>query len=354
MKILHRYIGRSIIGFTAVVGLLVFGLVLLFTFVGELGSVGKGTYGVMQALMYVLMIIPLQFYQVFPIVGLIGSIMALGMFASRSELTVMRAAGFSIAQVTVAVLTAALLLVAIVTLLGETVAPKLAYAAANYKQVQRYGGQSIATSTGTWIREKDSYIHVGKIVSNHHLQNVTRYEFDNSQNLLAETYIQRAAYEHHHWKLYGVSQSRFTAQGVQVQTWEHKPANFRLMPEVFAVAQLQPMGMTMHNLHRYIKFQKRNGSDATSFSFNFWQRIFQPITTSVMMLLAIPFIFGSLRSVTMGLRIVMGIVVGGGFYLLNQFLGPFSMVYQVPPFLAASLPTVLFAAVGCIMMSRRR
>jgi len=80
--------------------------------------------------------------------------------------------------------------------------------------------------------------------------------------------------------------------------------------------------------------------------FDFWQRLFQPLATLVMICLAVPFIFGPLRTGTMGLRILSGVIVGFGFYILNQFFGPFSMVYQFPPLLAAGLPTLLFATLG--------
>jgi len=66
----------------------------------------------------------------------------------------------------------------------------------------------------------------------------------------------------------------------------------------------------------------------------------------------VPFIFGSLRTVSTSLRMVMGIVIGFGFYILNQFFGPLSMVFQLPPFLAAVAPTIIFAMV-CVILLRR-
>ena len=69
----------------------------------------------------------------------------------------------------------------------------------------------------------------------------------------------------------------------------------------------------------------------------------QPLATLVMIGLAVPFIFGSLRTVTMGLRILIGVIIGFSFYTLNEFLGPFSLVYQVSPFWAAAMPVILFA-----------
>ena len=110
--------------------------------------------------------------------------------------------------------------------------------------------------------------------------------------------------------------------------------------------------MTMIKLYEYIQYQKKNDLRYQVSALNFWQRIFQPLGTCVMLFLAIPFIFGPLRSVTMGLRLVSGVVVGFSFYILNQFFGPFSLVYHVPPFLAALTPSLLFLVLGLFFVRR--
>ena len=71
-----------------------------------------------------------------------------------------------------------------------------------------------------------------------------------------------------------------------------------------------------------------------------------------MMMLAIPFVFGSLRSISLGSRLLMGLGVGFSFYLLNQFFVPLSTVFQLSPLFAAMLPTVLFALLGYVLMRR--
>ena len=71
-----------------------------------------------------------------------------------------------------------------------------------------------------------------------------------------------------------------------------------------------------------------------------------------MMMIAIPFIFGPLRSSTMGSKLLAGAAVGFGFNILNRFFGPLSHVYQWPPFLAAIIPTCIFALLGVYLMRR--
>ncbi len=123
-----------------------------------------------------------------------------------------------------------------------------------------------------------------------------------------------------------------------------------LKPKIFGMGNKEPDEMTLHELRQFLRAQKSTNQFAMSYRLDYWQRIFQPLTTLVMMMLAIPFIFGPLRSSTMGSKLLAGATVGFGFYILNRFLGPLSMVLQWPPILAAAGPTFVFALLGIYLM----
>jgi len=97
-----------------------------------------------------------------------------------------------------------------------------------------------------------------------------------------------------------------------------------------------------------------NGLQATDFQFEFWKRIFQPLSTLVMILLALPFVLRSSRSVSMGWRVLLGISIGFIFYILNAFVGQFSVVFQFYPLLAALTPSLLCAALGIFLALKLR
>ena len=112
--------------------------------------------------------------------------------------------------------------------------------------------------------------------------------------------------------------------------------------------------MTLLGLHTYVNYLKANGLRATNYQLSFWKRIFQPFATLVMIFLAVPFIFGPLRTVTMGMRILAGISVGFCFYILNQFFGPLSTLFQISPIIGACLPTIVFIFAGFWLLARVR
>ena len=130
------------------------------------------------------------------------------------------------------------------------------------------------------------------------------------------------------------------------------PIDFK--PILQVQMQLASTEQTLNNLWRVIHYRHTIGLGVSQFVFALSQRILQPITTLVMILLAVPFVFGSFRSTTMGVRILMGVFIGFIFYMLNQLFGPITLVYQVPPILAAMLPTMLFLALASVLLMRVR
>lgn len=349
--IINRYIAKHIVLATLFVILVVAGLSFFITLLGELKEIGIGDYGFKEALLYVVMRLPYTVYQFFPMLVLVGGMIGLSILATHRELIVMRASGFSVFQVVRAVFIAALVLVFFATLLGEWVAPHANFFADKRKDNLQNSGQVVATATGVWMHEGNNFLHIDRVIGLKHLEGVTRYEFNNQHQLLAAYFAKKLDYENKTWQLHDLVKTTFSedhavSESVPQGTW-----NLALNPALLNVGIILPEEMTLRTLWRYAEHLVENHSQASDFQFEFWKRLFQPFTTFVMILLAIPFVFGSPRSVTMGLRILLGVLVGFAFYMLNALFGQLSVVFQLPPFVAAILPTVLFGMVGyfCIV-----
>ena len=73
-----------------------------------------------------------------------------------------------------------------------------------------------------------------------------------------------------------------------------------------------------------------------------------------MIILAVPMVLGRLKSSGLGQRIVIGMIIGIAFHVLNKAAGQLGLVYGVSAALSATVPTVLFACVAVWMLSRVR
>ena len=353
MKILDRYICQTILGTTLIVILALISMDFFIQLMNEVDDIGRGNYGMVQVVIYVLLELPRDVYQLFPMAGLIGCLMGLGLLASSSELVVMRAAGVSLWRITRAVFMAILIMVVLVTILGEGIGSRTIAYGEQYKALARSGGQALATKNGLWLRDGQDFVRIKTVQTTNELFGVTRYRFNNQHQLIQISYAAHAEYRHHVWNLNDVQESDIASTGVVTakkmprSTWQ-----MQLNPGVLKIVQIEPNEMSLPKLYQWVQYRKANGLRYNNYLLTFWQRIFEPIATCVMMLLAIPFIFGPLRSATMGLRLVSGVIVGFGFYILNQLFGPISLVYQFPPILAAVIPILLFAGVGVLFIRR--
>lgn len=354
MKLLDRYIATTILSAIALVTIMLAGLQVFILFVNQLDDLGRADFGIVQAAIYVLLQTPYQVYLFFPMASLLGSLIGLGIMANNRELIVMRAAGMSIGQITAAVLKAALVLILLVTAIGETIVPRLAYYANDVKMQAINAGQTLRTAHGVWLRYQNDFISIETVAQNDVLENVYQFRFDENHKMSLTRKIERISFKNGVWLAENVAETRFSENQIHSQIIPQMNWDVAVRPSVLRVTSSEPDEMTLHELRQYLRAQKNSHQTALNYQLAFWQRVVQPLTTAVMMVLAIPFIFGPLRSSTMGSKLLAGATVGFGFHIMNRFFGPISQVFQWPPIFAALGPTILFAFIGLYLMRRVR
>lgn len=351
MKIIERYLGKTVISTTlSVLGVLL-ALFALIKLLAETRDIGYGHYTLLSAFYYVLLTLPSQFYSFSPIAILLGSILGLSLLARHSELTILNASGVSLYQIAWGLLKATSLIVFFIVLIGEGIAPRAARLAENHKIFLTTSGQTLMTQQGSlWIRDGHNFIYIQSIFHPTHLKKVSRYEFDDHNNLLKASFANQVNYENNHWNAYDVFTSYLTPKKITTSHTEHEIWPLSFSPKLLNSSIIQPEEMSLRQLNEYIHYRHKNLLNTSQYSLAFWQRLLQPFAIWIMMCLAIPFTFKHLRSLATSLRAIAGVVVGFGFYLLNEFFGPFAIVYQWPAFLAALLPVLIFTFIAALLM----
>ncbi len=354
MKIIDRYLGITAIRGTMLVLLMLMGLSVFISLVKEIGDIGTGDYGILAVLEYIALDLPQQIYAFFPMACLLGTLLGLGALASNSELIILRASGVSVGRIIWIVIKATLLMLVVATLIGEGLGPMAQHTAEVHKALLTSSGQALKTNQGTWIRDGENFLYIHTIVDNKDLRGISRYQFDNQHNLLNASYAATGAYIHGHWIMQNVVESNINSTKVTITKMPQADWQLSLSPNLLRISVVDPEEMSLLQLNSYLSYLKKNNLNATNYLLSFWQRLLQPLATIIMVWLAIPFIFGPLRSSTMGLRVLLGATFGFCFITLNQFFGPLSTVYQFPPILAASCPLFLFALTAWILQRRVR
>ncbi|MES2998260.1 MAG: LPS export ABC transporter permease LptG [Pseudomonadota bacterium] len=351
MKIIERYLGKTVISTTlSLLGVLL-ALFALIRLMAETRDIGYGHYTLLSAFYYVLLTLPSQFYSFSPIAILLGSILGLSLLAKHSELTVLNASGVSLYQIAWSLFKSTLLIVFFIVLIGEGLAPRAARLAESHKSFLTTSGQTLMTQQGSlWIRDGHNFIYIQSILNPTHLNKVSRYQFDDHNNLLNASFAKQVNYENNRWNAYDVSTSQLSPKKVIASHDKHESWPLSFSPKLLNISIIQPEEMSLRQLHEYIDYRRKNLLNTSQYSLAFWQRILQPFAIWIMMCLAIPFTFKHLRSLATSLRTIAGVAVGFGFYFLNEFFAPFAIVYQWPAFLAALLPLLIFTLIAALLM----
>lgn len=354
MKLVDKYIAKAVLSSIALVTLMLSGLQIFILFVNQLDQLGKGHYGIVEAMYFVLLQMPYEVYLFVPMASLLGCLIGLGIMANHRELIVMRAAGMSMWQMTLAVFKVALLIMILVTAVGEIWIPKMVRMANDVKMQALNEGQSLRTTHGIWLRQQNHFISVGHVLPGHILQQVFQFKFDKNHHLRLAREIKEIKFEKGLWQAFDVNETAFYQDHTSVAYYKNILWDVALDPRFLQINSNEPDEMSLSELYRYIQIKKKNHQAVLGHELAFYQRLIQPMTTLVMMLLAIPFIFGPLRSSTMGSKLLVGAAVGFGFHIVNRFFGTISQVYQWPPLSSALGPTCLFAMLGLYLMWRSK
>lgn len=320
----------------------------------EFSDMGTGSYGLAKVMLFSIMQLPLDVYRFFPMAGLLGSLIGLGLLASRSELIVMRAAGVSIAKITWMVIKASFVIMIFAIILGEGIAPFAQHFSTAYKAEAMSSGQALYTRQGIWVHSGLTFFHIGEVFPDGHISAVTRYQLDDNLNLRSASFAKWGIYQNGKWIFKNIAETKFLQNKTVSEHYKRQHWRFDFEPKLLGLINVDTDEKSLPQLYSYIKYLHTGGLAANKYEFAFWQRIVQPFAVLVMILLAMPFIFGPLRTVTMGLRILAGAVVGFGFYTLHQFSEPISIVYQIPPLLVALLPILAVGILSAILLLRSK
>ncbi len=351
MSRLDRYIGWHVLMAVIAVSGVIVGLALLFAFIDELGDI-EGGYGTLDALVYVLLTGPRRLYEMLPMAALIGCLIGLGTLASSSELTIMRAAGMSLGRIVWAVIKPALALMLVGILIGEYLAPWTEDIAQARRSMALGRGEAQSSKSGLWHRQGDEFVHVNAVQPNGVLLGVTRYRFDDERQMLSASFARRAEYQGDHWLLRSISTTHFRGDRTELEQAAESRWDVELSPQLLSTVVLEPESLSISGLWRYIHYLGEQGLNNARYWLAFWTKALQPLVTLSLVLMAVSFIFGPLRSVTLGQRIFTGVVVGFVFRIAQDLLGPASQVFGFSPLLAVVVPAGISALIGLWLLRR--
>ncbi len=350
---LDRYIVLSIFGLSGIVGL---GLVALYSFISFITDLDSNSraLGVGDVFAITVLMMPAGLYLLMPLVGMLGTLLGVGQLAAQSELTAMRAAGYSNLRIGRAALIAGLLLGLLAVVLGESLAPAGQQAAERVKSRARGGEAAGVSSKPVWLRDGNNVFLIRRLMSEDKFADAEIYRFDDAQVLRSVMSVHKARYSAGHWQLKGVVETRFSEERTEVQRYDTLQWTSGLLPEVLRFYVLEAESVSASGLMRLVAYLESNGLDASEQRLELWRKLIAPITVTAMVLFAVPFVFGPTRGGGAGQRLLVGVLIGVVFHLFNEVSANLGSLYGWAAPVSAGLPTAALMLLALARLASSR
>lgn len=353
MGVLTGYIVKEILKGSAIALLFILTLFNLFTFSDELKSLGQGDYGLKQIFLYLALTSPRVFYELVPASALLGSLFILGAMGNNRELIAMQAAGMSVSRIILAVMAAGAVMVLVSLLVGEFVAPLTERQAQLVKVTAKHQDVLKQTRYGIWMREGKKFLNVRRIEDNGNLADIHIHELDDNDRLVGTLYAERAVYlGQQQWKLINISKSELSYEKVSSSVQNEEIIKSSIAPDILKIAVVSPDNLSLVDLALYIDFLKKNHQKSQIFEMAFWSRLVNPFITFVMLLVSAPFVIGVKRGVSVGARMMIGVVIGMGFNIIDRIVGHIGLIYELNPAVMAITPSLTFFVMAMFALRR--
>ena len=356
MKIRDRYINKTLRNYTLVVLLIWLSIYSFFNFLGELNSIGQFDYTVLEAFKYIILQMPeVAYKQASPII-LLGCVLGMGYLSTTNQLVVLQASGNSVLKLTALTVRTALIFVFMIIAFGEYIAPIASEEAE--KGRAKALGQSYASQNqeGFWIREGGNYLNVEKNIDGNHFVGVTIIEVK-SNKITSVVKSEDATFDGKSLKMdntdiFSINDSTDIDEiSLKERNSYNKIVSFD--QDLINSLKKEPDELTTRNIYKQIQFLSDNKLNSGIYKVELYKRAIKPITLVAMILLAMLFVFGSTRDVTLGRKIFFGVSLGLSFEMLSRIGGAMALSLDFNPMISAVLPTTVVMVIAITLLIRK-
>ena len=358
MRTTRRYLAKEIYRSSSVVLVALLGLFTFFALIEELDKVGS-EFTLLNLFYMQALAMPTYLYDLLPIGVLIGAVLALAGLAQRNELVILRVSGVSGFK-----LLGMLWLVTIPWVLGAFLLSEIITPAAELKandvSLRLLGrAEGGRMNSGYWFKEADAnggtrIINISHLSADGTVSEVTLYELRAGQELTTMSQAAHGRFTGESLHLYDVTQILIDESSIaaladaqpptepvtRMEHIEERVLPTTLTPERLIARVLTPERMSILDLTDYIRYLQDNNLQTDRQVVALWRKIAYPFTLFVMMTIAAPIAFMQTRRGGVGSKVFIGILLGVGFFMMNQLALNVGMLSQWAPWVTALVPNL--------------
>ena len=357
MNVLDRYVAAAVLRGVTLVMVVLISVGTVFEFMGQLPDVGTAQYSIGDAMAFVVMRIPRLLVRLLPAAALIGALLGLGNLAVQRELVVMRSSGVSLVRLIGSVGAAGVVLMIVMALLGESLAPSLSVYARDLRAQALLDTEDVASGgASTWLKSGERIVNLRREASGFGFGGVYLFELDDEQGLTHIAHADSTDIDPaNRWILENYAETVFDGlTGVTASTARQAVKDYGLSLDLLEFSVIRQDLLDTDGLIRYIAYLQANELDATAYLIAFWSRMADIVSVALMTLLALPFVLGGMGSAGTGVRVLIGLLIGLAYYVTAQAFANSGQVFDLDPRVVAWLPTAALLLVNVLAFSRVR
>lgn len=350
--IIYRYIAYQVLTGFMIATAVLLPLFSFFDLLDQLDDVGRGTYRVMDAFLYTAMLLPRRLIQITPFVALLGTVVALGKLAVHSELIAMRVAGISPLRISLAPLSVGILLLVSIAILEQFIAPQMQQNAITQRAIALEQSAELGKNLGIWTRNEQNILRIGHMLHAKKAADIEILQLDKEGFLFTHTLAQYAdIIDDDIWELSNVVVRTFKDDQISATHISSLNWSSFLNPEDILTLTKSPESLSPLELVRHVEFLRSTGQDADSYALALWRKVGSALMTIAMLLLSIPFVFGSIRT-GLSNKLVFAALIGIAVYLLDQIIANVGLILRLNPALIALVPSLIMIIVGNLWLRK--
>jgi len=353
MKILSKYIIKTI--FISIAGIALMWVVIfsLFDFLADSKNIGVGDYLLFDSLFVLLLNAPILIYKHLIVIILIGVILALGHLASTSQLIVARSIGFSIFSISRLVISFVIFLYILIAIFGELVAPSLSEYKINYKSQLITGTITTSSTKGFWLKDGNKIISVVKNYDGKSFAEVDVFTINNNK-LSASTNAKRMAILGESAILGDVKTYIINGENLEFKAQKNKKINLLFDEKLINSLKREPVNLSIIDIYKQVKFLSDNELNSGVFKVELYKRLIKPFILIVTILFSMLFIFGSMRNSSMGKKLFLGIAISLVLELYLRVSGALSLKFGYNYLVIVLLPLILFLITTIKLLANKK
>lgn len=336
------------------------GLTAVYVFQTFMGELLDQSYPSHQVVVYTLLDVPNIMVQLMPPGVLIATVFTFSSLNRTNELTACYSLGFGLRRLLAIVLSLVFMVSCITLMMQDRILPPVFKKRTIYyyrEMKQRRDFFLDVKRDKIWYRSKNLIYNLRSFdTKSSTIHGMAVYTFDEQFKLVQVIDAERATYTPDGWRLMNGVVTVFTQEDPfpYTQKFEQKDVIINETPKDFQEIEKEVDGLRLRELYGYIQRIKDAGADTKTYEVKFHSRLSMSFIPMVMCILGIPFSIRNRREGGMAkdLGICLGITF---FYWLFYSVGlSLGTNGALPPWLAAWLPSTIFAALAAVLIARQR